>query len=212
MNNSKWYMCFVAILGWAALILQFYLAIDTYTALGWTILGSVIQILSFFTILTNLLVTLSLSIVLIGPGSRLGVYFSKPSAITSIAVYITIVGLVYNLVLRPLSNPKGMDQVADELLHLIIPVLYVLYWLIIVSKGALKWKYLVPGSIYPLAYSIYLLIRGSMTGHYAYPFMDVNVHGYPTVVFNMFLVVMVYLLIGLIFLFIDSRMGKRALR
>ena len=209
MNKSIWYMGFVAIVGWLALILQFYLAVEKYTSLGWSVFGSFIQVLSFFTILTNLLVTLSLSILVISPNSRLGIFFSKPSTITLIAVYITIVGLVYNLVLRPLTNPEGLDQIADELLHLVIPVLFFLYWLMIVSKGSLNWKYLISGSIYPLVYSIYTLIRGTLTGHYAYPFMDVGAHGFPRVIFNMFLVLLLYLVVGLIFLFIDNRMGKR---
>jgi hypothetical protein len=206
MDRAKLYRGGIAIIGWLALLLQFYLAINKYLSMGRSMAGSVIQLLSYFTILTNLLVALSLTVILIQPRSGLGAFFAKPSVSTSIAVYITVVGLVYNLVLRPLWKPEGLDQIADELLHSVIPLMYIIYWLILVPKGSLKWKQLVWGLAYPLVYSVYALIRGDLTGLYPYPFMDVLVHGYYTVFSNMLVVLAVFLLISLIFLFVDRKM------
>jgi hypothetical protein len=155
------------------------------------------------------LLALSLSIVLISPHSRLGIFFSKPSSATSLSIYISVVGLVYNIVLRPLWKPEGLDRVSDELLHSVIPVLYILYWLIIIPKGLFSIRILISGLGYPFLYSIYVLVRGSINNLYPYPFMDVSEHGYGTVLFNMLLVLILFLLIGLLFLFIDRRMGRR---
>ena len=46
------------------------------------------------------------------------------------AAYIAIVGIIYRLLLRQLWNPQGMQWVADVILHDVIPVGYVLYWLL----------------------------------------------------------------------------------
>jgi hypothetical protein len=66
-------------------------------------------------------------------------FFSKPSVTTAIAVYIFIIGLVYNIILRNLWQPQGSQKIADELLHVAVPLLYVLYWLIFAKKNPLQW-------------------------------------------------------------------------
>src|ERR1700733_7043582 len=195
MAKSKLYKILIAIISWVALILQYYLSINKFIAIGMTLMGSIIQILSYFTILTNLLVAVSITVILARPQSELGGFFSKPSTATSITIYITIVGLVYNFILRGEWNPEGLDRVADELLHSLIPLMFVIYWIFFVQKGSIKWKNLLSGLIYPLVYSIYVLIRGFITGIYPYPFLDVPVRGYSTVFLNMLLILLLFLLI-----------------
>jgi hypothetical protein len=76
----------IAVTGWFALAPQFTLSINKFVAAGRTLTGSVIQILSYFTILTNLLVALSLTLVLFKPLSRLAVFFTKPTTATATAI------------------------------------------------------------------------------------------------------------------------------
>lgn len=208
MYKSRWYFGLIAVVGWFALVLQFSLSIPKFIATGRTLVGSIIQVISYFTILTNLLVAISMSVLFIKSQSPLGTFFSNPATATLITIYITVVGLVYNLVLRQLWKPDGLDQIADELLHSVIPLLCVLYWLIFVSKGSLRFKAIISGLLYPFLYSAYVLIRGAMTDLYPYPFMDVKQHGYGTVLLNMLIIVMLFLLTGLFFLWMDVKMGK----
>jgi hypothetical protein len=207
MNKSTWFTGFIAILGWIALVLQFYISIDFYLKSGWSLVKAIIQILSFFTILTNLLIAFSQTVLCFIPRSRLGNFLSKPSIAINLVIYITVVGLVYNLVLRHLWTPQGLAQIADELLHSLIPLLYIVFWVVSVPKGHNRWKNILLGLAYPLGYSIYTLIRGTLTGLYPYPFMDVGIHGYPVVFINMSLVLLLFLFVGLAFLFADGKMS-----
>jgi hypothetical protein len=77
MSKSRWYTGIIAILGWFALALQFYISINLYVGAGWTVGTAIIQILSFFTILTNLLVAVNLTVICLLPHSRSNNFFFK---------------------------------------------------------------------------------------------------------------------------------------
>jgi hypothetical protein len=130
-RTAKIFLLIIAFLGWFALLAQFYiLAKSRNISLGEVI----IFYLSFFTILTNLTVAICTTLILIKSGN----FFTKPSTITAIAVYIFIVGAVYNLILRPLWNPVGLQKLVDELLHSVIPGMFLIFWLMFVPKNNLK--------------------------------------------------------------------------
>ncbi len=103
-------------------------------------LGTVITYFSFFTILTNLLIALVFTAIAFGPEAGWGQWFRSPSVQAATAVYIAIVGIVYQLLLRQLWNPQGAQWVADVLLHSVIPIGYVVYWLLFGPRTGLNWK------------------------------------------------------------------------
>ncbi len=89
------YLLALEFTGWFALIAQLYLIIrNRVTAIPETI----IRYFSFFTILTNILVAVCCTILLLNKKKSLFNFFSNPKTITAITVYITVVGLVYNLI------------------------------------------------------------------------------------------------------------------
>lgn len=190
-------MAFVAIIAWTALILQFYLILQTTGTTGFSTLKTVTNFFSYFTILSNLFVAVCLTTTLLSPTSGVGSFFSKVSVQTAIAVYIFIVGLVYNTVLRGITNPTGLDWIVDNLLHVVVPVLYVLYWLIFTPQKVLQWKNLAPWLIFPALYLGYSLLRGPVADWYPYPFLHAGNHGYGTVVVNAFFVLLAFVLVGL---------------
>jgi hypothetical protein len=51
-----------------------------------------------------------------------------PGTLAAAAVYIVVVGLIYALFLSALWAPTGLHQLADAILHSLIPVLYLLWW------------------------------------------------------------------------------------
>jgi len=135
------YLLIGAILVWFAVVFQFFLIIiNRVASLGETI----VRFFSFFTILTNILVALCVSFLLLKPKSTPGIFFSKTTSLTAVTVYITIVGIVYNIVLRFLWEPKGLQMVVDELLHTVIPVYFIIFWMKFVPKTRLKWKNVFP--------------------------------------------------------------------
>src|SRR5690348_5051588 len=89
---------FVAIVSWFALVLQLIIFIHNATANGLTIPVIVGRYFGYFTILTNLLVAITITMPLVTLG-RIARFFSRPGLQTAVAVYIFLVGLGYNLLL-----------------------------------------------------------------------------------------------------------------
>lgn len=192
---------------WFAVGLQFYLIILNRAT---SIPEAIIRFFSFYTILTNILVALCFIFLWLKPKSRWGSFFSKPKTLTAITVYITIVAIVYNTILRFTWNPQGLQQVADESLHVIVPVFFILYWFIFVSKTGLQWKNVFPWLIYPFVYLLYSLFRGAVAKYYPYPFLDVNILGYKQVFLNSIGLFAAFLLVSLVFVTIAKRISRTA--
>lgn len=205
------YMAVTAIIGWFALALQFYLQVTRALTHGLSVSGAIINYFSYFTILTNLLVVLGLTFSLWMPDSSWGRFFSNSTVRAGTAVYITIVGVTYSLLLRHLWNPQGLQKIADVLLHDVMPVMYVAYWLIFVPKNALRWKHVLWWLTYSLAYLIYTLVHGWLSGWYPYPFVDVSVLGYPRFLLNVAVLLGAFLGIGLLAVAIGRWMARDSL-
>jgi hypothetical protein len=126
----------IALLGCYALLLQLYLVIVTARATGISVATTVVNYFSFFTISTNLFIAMVLTVSLKRTPSKASTFARRPTVQSAAAVYIAIVGIVYSLALRNLWAPEGLQKIADVILHDAIPILYLLYWLIFVRKGA----------------------------------------------------------------------------
>lgn len=211
-QKVKWaYTTLLIILIWFTLVLQFTISVPAYQSQGRTLAGSVLQLCSFFTIISNFLVVVSLTILLIKPGSTVGKFFSKSSVLTGLTVYITVVGVVYNVVLRQIWHPEGLFKLADELLHTVNPLLFIIYWLVFVQKQGLKWSNTLSWLIFPFIYLVYILIRGAISGYYPYPFIDVSLLGYTKVMINSLVLLFVFLAFGALFVF-AGRLQSRTLK
>jgi hypothetical protein len=187
-----------ALLGWFALLLQLYLMLVQSPGGARAMAGTVITYFSFFTILTNFLVALVFTATVFSSEPGWGQFFRRPSVQAGSAAYIAIVGITYRLLLRQLWNPQGMQWVADIILHDIIPVGYVLYWLLFAPRMELRWKDALGWLVYPAVYAVYVLARGAVSGLYPYPFMDVNVLGYGGVLVHAAVFLLVFLGMGLL--------------
>lgn len=174
-RSTRIYAFIGAVIGWFALIAQFYLHMkNSPVPVG----EAILRFFGYFTIDTNILVALSFTFIALSSNSFIGKFFTKASVITAITVYIIIVGVTYNLILRSTWEPKGLQKLVDELLHTVIPILYVLFWVFFVPVDGLKWKNAFPWLIFPITYMIYAIILGSVTKFYPYPFVDVTKLGY----------------------------------
>ena len=198
-------MVIVGALAWVGLVLQFYLSFRLSLANGRTVLGAIVFFFSFFTILTNLLIALGTTLSFVTPRSSAGSFFSRPEVRTGTAIYIAVVGIVYSLVLRELWSPEGAQKIADALLHDLVPLLYVVCWFFFVAKNSLQWKHALWWLAYPFAYVVYTLVRGSIVGTYPYPFLDVIALGYGRVLANSFVLLIVFLGIGLLIIAISRK-------
>ena len=197
----------VACLGWFALALQLRLMLQQAPAHAWP--GAVVTFLSFFTILTNLLVALVLTAVALHPSGAWAEFLRRPTVQASTVGYITVVGVVYWLLLKHLWNPQGAQWVADNLLHTWQPAFYVLYWVFLAPKQGLRWVDPVLWLAYPLVYVLYTLARGAVIGVYPYPFVDVNVVGYARALGNTGMLLVVFLGLGLVVAAAGRRLARR---
>jgi len=196
-----------SVIGWYALIAQLYLIIiNRITPVPETI----IRYFSFYTILTNILVALCFSVSLMKPQSYWGKFFTRPSTVTAITVYITVVGLVYNQILRFTWQPEGMQRLVDELLHSVIPVLFIIYWFLYLSKAGLKWSHAFRWLAYPFIYIVFILIRGSFSGFYPYPFIDVIALGYSKVFLNGLYLFITFLFISLVLIWVARMITRKS--
>jgi hypothetical protein len=199
------YLLVLAIVGWFALIGQFYLILNNRQT---SVLETITRYFTFFTILTNILIAAGSTLILLKPLSGWGKFFSKATTLTAIAVNITIVGATYNIILRFLWNPQGMQRVVDELLHLVIPLAFILFWLIFVPKGQVKWNNIPLWTVYPLAYLAVILIRGALSGYYPYPFLEVTQLRYPHVLLNCAGIAVAFIIVAILFVGVDKLMSK----
>jgi hypothetical protein len=103
---------------------------------------------------------------------------------TAVTGYIIIVGVIYYLLLRDLSQRQGWSMFFEYMLHYVTPPLFVLDWLLFVDKRDLDWRIGLSALGFPLAYLVWTVIHGAATGWYPYPFIDAAELGYPRASLN----------------------------
>lgn len=200
-NLKKDFQSAITIIAWAAVFLQLFLIIENRVA---SIPGTIVRFFSFFTVQSNILVAVCFTFLRLMPNSKLGLFFGHKLNITAITLYILIVGIVYNLILRFLWQPTGLQRIDDEMLHSLIPILVLVYWIWFVEKAQLFYKHILPWLIFLSLFLVYTLIRGYFFKFYPYPFLNVLVLGYKSVLINSFFMVLAFSIIGSILVFISK--------
>ena len=196
----------LAILGWITLIVRLYLRI---VESDYTPLESTIQFFSYFTILTNLLVTIYCTKQLLKTGQQKNSLFDKPETLTAFTVFILIVGIVYHIALKPIWNPEGLTMVLSEIHHTIVPLLTLVLWIISINENELGLKGLLKWLFYPIGYIIIVLIRGSFSKFYPYPFLDVQSLGIQKVLINSFFLLLVMIVLLIIFYYLGNSIRNK---
>jgi hypothetical protein len=194
-----------AVTAWLAVALQFYLIIVNRKE---SIPETVTRFLTFFTILTNILAAMCFTAVLLKPKPGWRHFFSTANTLAAAAVYIIVVGAVYNIILRFLWQPQGLQWLVDELLHSFNPLFFVIYWLAFAPKYGLQWKNALSWLWYPFIYLLVVIIRGSLSGYYPYPFVDVNELGFNKVLVNCGMLFIVFLILSLLIIAVGRMMSR----
>ena len=203
-----------ALLGWCALVLQLYLLLAVSLTNGNGLIVGTMRFFSFFTILTNMIVALALTWAWLHKNANGDTdttrFFARPNVTTGIAASVALVGIAYNLLLRHLWQPQGLQWVADELLHDVMPVVFVLYWWFFVAKGRYGWHNVLSWLIYPTLYFVYALGQGGLSGWYPYPFLDVAQLGYARVLVNAAGVLSGFVIIAFVLVILDRLKAERS--
>ncbi len=192
------------LIGWFAIVGQYYLMVNARTT---SVLETTIRFFSFFTILTNSIVAIYFTRLFISQLKNT-INPSKPGTLTAVTVYITIVGLVYQVVLRQVWQPEGFQKLVDELLHTVIPLLVILFWYLYENCSTIKYTQITKWIIYPLVYLLCVLLLGSISSWYPYPFINVAELGMAKVLLNSALLILLFVLISSIFLFLGKKIAR----
>lgn len=197
---KKFLLVFLCVAGWLSLIGH---VIIKFTYTDVSVSETTFQIASFFTFWTNLLIAVYCTLQLTQKkGSGI---FSQVETLTALTVFIFIVGLVFHLLLRGVFDMSGLKWVISEVHHTIVPVGMLILWFLSDDKKRGKFQKLLLWLIYPLLYVGYVLLWGSYSQFYPYPFLHVADLGWSRVLLNS--AGLLVLMMGLFLLF--HYMGKK---
>lgn len=172
----------------AATIASYSSSSDFWIASGFPDLGLLTaNFFSYFTFQSNLI---SAAVLVVGaawlstPGTREPTWLSVARA--AITSYLAITAIVYNLMLRGLP-PSGEEaaQWTTETLHVVVPIVLLLDWVLAPGRTRLAWKQIATIMIYPIAWIVYTMVRGPLVidqvkgreTWYPYPFLDPTLEG-----------------------------------
>ncbi len=207
MHNAArpWRIVF-ALIGWTALVTQYWLIV--VRGQSTSVVGSTIVFFSYFTILTNVLVALALTAPAVAPNSGLGRWTTTEGVRAAIAMYIAVVGLIYHLFLHASWSPQGLAFVVNIALHYVMPIAFVLDWLLFVPKGRLRWIDPVKWLAFPVLYGIWTVVHGAVVGWYPYWFIDLGALGWARALINFGFLLVFFLILGLAVATLDRVLGR----
>lgn len=195
------------LLGWSGLLLQWALVVRNRPDDG--PISATIWLLGFFTIWTNIIAAAALTVPWLAPRSRAMSWLMRPMIRGGIATAIVVVFATYHLVLAKLWAPQGMQFVADLILHTLMPIVFVMDFLLFVQHGRIRAPDVLRWLVYPLVYSIVGLSRGLLTQEFPYPFLDTLQLGWTRVGINMIAMLCAFVLVGALIWLADRYIGSR---
>ena len=192
-------------MGWFAVITQLVLILINRED---SIPETLIKFFSYFTICTNILVATFFTAQVVKTDKFPFNILRTKGALTALTACIFIVGLVYQVALRSVWEPKGIQILIDELLHSIIPLYMLYYWFISIKRDNLQIKPISAWLAYPLLYILFVLLRGHFSNYYPYPFLNVTKIGYSKTFLHICIILGTAIVTTIILVFI----GKQKLK
>ncbi len=196
---------------WIVRILRLGILVLSWSAIILTLIPSLDNLDFFFTTYTiqsNLFVLIWLSIAILFQEKFKTHWFFSGVVRGAITLYITVTFIIFALLLAPFY-PGGMESYTNLSLHYIIPIAFMVDWVLTEMYHVYQWKYTLFWLAYPIFYLILTLIRGYIISDYIYPFLDLNAMG--TEFFALVCVILAafFLLLGALLVFLNKTIGKR---
>ncbi|HEU0002280.1 MAG TPA: Pr6Pr family membrane protein [Ktedonobacteraceae bacterium] len=183
-------------------------AIITQLAIHVQLGFNLVNFFSYFTNLSNILAAIVFII-----GALYLIQQHEPTPTFNIirgtsVVCMAVVGIVFSVLLRNEDLGSLLPWV-NILLHYVMPVVVVLDWLYQPPNTKLVVNQVVFWLIFPLAYLIYSMIRGSAVGFYAYPFLNpAKVGGYNIVALYCLGILVVFLILSWLLLVLGNNLKR----
>ncbi len=167
--------------------------------------------ISYFTILSNITVTVVTFMLLFRPElftrqDRIGNRW-RALRLDSLLM-ITITGIVYNVLLKG-GDKVGWDLISDTLQHALNPIVTVVVFFIVGPRGMIDLKTIARAMVVPIVWAVVALLRGQVIGAYPYFFLDVATVGWASVITFILAIMVFAIVIALIFMAYDKVASKR---
>lgn len=125
----------------------------------------------YFTVLSNVVVGVTALL--------LAIRFDRTSTIFRVfwlfgLIGIIVTGLVVNLYLVHFYRPQGIHLVENDMVHVAVPILSTIAWLIFGPRYPLRYKYVFGATGVGVVWLIVTFIHGAFIHWYPYPFLDVD--------------------------------------
>lgn len=160
---------------------------------------------SYFTNLSNLFAAGLLLVCALRPVAGQTGRYDRLRALS--AVNMAVVGIVFAGLLRDVDLGALLPWV-NFVLHYLMPCVVVLDWLLQPPRTKLGTRQLLLTQVSPLLYLVYVLVRGSSTGWYPYPFLNpANVGGYGGVAVYAVGIAVTFLVAGWALLALGNKLG-----
>lgn len=163
-------------------IVQLLVSAHNTSVFGGSAVGRALNIFAFFTVLSNVIVGVTTLLIAINPNRRSTV-FSVFRLIGLVAIIVTFI--VFHVVLSTLLDLDTWGEVANQLLHTVVPILAIAGWCVFGPRGLTSARIAGLTVILPAFYMAFTLIRGPLASDfYPYPFANVKMLGYLKVCIN----------------------------
>ncbi|MFM2321499.1 MAG: hypothetical protein RL612_646 [Actinomycetota bacterium] len=136
----------------------------------------------------------------------------------STTVYVTVISVVYNALLRGLpgdirDNGYNWPVIPNEIIHVWGPIFMVLDWLLVAGFSSVRLRAAFWVVLYPIAWILFSVVRGNIDGWWAYWFLDPTdkggVTGMLTYIFG---IAALMILLGFLFSMFTKALRKIQLR
>jgi hypothetical protein len=168
-----------------------------------------VDTLSYFTIWSNIVVAVSLTLLLARP---LPDTWGRRVLRLDGLLMITVTMIVYQVVLAPSVDLAGWSLLTDPMLHVVTPLLTLVVWLAYGPRGWLTARLVPWALIVPVLWVVWMLVRGAFVDAYPYDFVNVVDLGYAVVLRNVFFVLVLGLAISALLYGIETLLRRRRAR
>lgn len=171
----------------------------TYRVIEALLSASILNLLGYFTIQSNLAVIV---VVLFGMQVPRSIQLTVASA-------ISVTAIVFQLFLRGFLELNWVTSLVTNINHGSTTILYLLWFFGQREHPPLKWKSLPLTLIYPALYCIFSVVENLLTGQARYFFFDFDKVGLRGFLLWFFLLALLFALIGWSLVLIDHRLTAR---
>ena len=156
-------------------------------------LSRVTDTLSYFTIWSNIVVAVSVTLLLARP--LRDTVLLRVLRLSGLLM-ITVTAIVYQVLLAPTALVVGWSRLTDPLLHVVTPLLTVVVWAVWGPRGWITRREVPLALAIPLLWIVWMMARGAVVHAYPYDFANVEELGYASVAGTLAVILLFGLLVA----------------